>query len=648
MPVNFGNAGCALARQRLAKTVADLREAPLREKVVSGMKAGFLGSVVTPLKMMGGNAMSLGLRTLAVHPLEAGVDYVRAVAKSAREGKMTLAPDELRAVQLALDSEGFKRAAQAFGRGLSPTKGALKEARSVFQQTDGAWNAARNAVITFADELNTRLDAEQINRTVDYQGSTHYHNPLSNAAVNLVFGIAEALDRPFWRSAHDFSLWVQGKTLAAAEGLKGDALTARASELFDRPTDEMAMRAIDHANYVTFKNKTVLGTIAQDVKTGLARRADKPITPEMSLRERAQKTAFGTAAFVAESNLPFTGVPSSVAGQAYSLGTGPLSLVRLVSEANRSPARAATIIAEAGLGTGLIALGYEMAAKGDLVGPAPSSDSERSQMDTEGKRPISARIGDKWIDLRFAMPVTVPLFTGAALFWSKGKTPEKKALAGVGNVSRLLTSQTYLQNFDALVQAMNSPVNRGPRLIASQVPIPAVLGQVARASDPLERDPKTIGELIASRLPGLSRTVPARIDALGRPMQRTAIERLSEVALPFRISQSTETPVTKAFRNAGTNLTRPSESVTLGGEEITRTPDEQSVYAQRVGKLLDDYLRQMIATPQFQQLSQEQQARVLENVRDRFHAVYGRADAISRLPAASVGYNKNNPFANVP
>ena len=634
----FAAGKCAIARERLAQTVNELRHASGREKFVSAMKAGFLGGIVTPLKMAGGNALSLSLRTLAVHPVEAAVDYVRAVAQSAGKGKLSLAPNEYRAVRLALDAEGLGQISRAFVKGMEPTKGALREAGTAFRGGQGAWDSVQKAVTTFTDELNTRLNAEHIYRIEDYQGNTHYSNPLSNAAVNGIFGIAEALDRPFWRAAHDFSLHVQSKTMAAAEGLTGDALKARAAELFDHATDEMAMRATDHANYATFKNKTVLGNIAQDAKTGLARRADAPIPEDVRgyarTKRQAAKFAHGTGSVVTEATLPFTGVPSSVAGQAFSLTTGPLSLVRLISEANRSPARAATVIAEAGVGTSLIAAGYQLAQAGKLTGGMPTSSSELAQFEVEGKQPYSVLIGDKWFDLRFAMPVAAPLMAGASLFWAKGKTPGERASAGAGEVSKMLTNQTYLQNLDNLIEAARAPAKRGERLVAGMVPIPAFVGQVARATDRAERQPGNLAEMLAVRVPGLSHLVPAKQDALGRPLERTGAERLSEVLSPSRIKQTTETPVTRAFRSSGVSLTKPSESVTIGGRKIVRTPAEQAVYAQVVGTAMAGYLDKLIASPQYQAWPQEIRAKALTRVRDAFHEKYGRADAAKKLQGA--------------
>ena len=46
---------CALARARLARRVAELRPAGKIEKATTAVKAGFVGSIVTPMRALAGN-----------------------------------------------------------------------------------------------------------------------------------------------------------------------------------------------------------------------------------------------------------------------------------------------------------------------------------------------------------------------------------------------------------------------------------------------------------------------------------------------------------------------------------------------------------------------------------------------------------------
>lgn len=620
---------CALARERLASFVAKMREPGMLEKVTKGIKAGFLGQLVTPMKALGGNALSLGFRTLVEHPTRAGIDYLHAVGKSAADGRFSLSPDAYRQVKLSLDREGLSRMAEGFKKGFNPTRLAFAEAQKV--------GNLRGAITKFVDELNVRLDAENINRTLEYE-QTRYASPVVNDIVNGVMGVMEAVDRPYWRAAHDFSLHMQSKIMAAAEGLKADALTKRAGQLFEHPTDEMMLRAVDDANYTTFKNRNFLSRMGGGVKNLARQMADKdPTAPVGSYAHRLEATRQSGAklgSYVLETNLPFTGVPSAVAGQAFSLASGPLSLLRLVT--NKNPAAVSRIISDAALGTGLVAMGYQLAREGNLTGAAPPANSkERAQWDAEGKPAWSARIGNKWFDVRFAAPLAAPLYAGAAIAKAKADKPDagvgEQMMAGAGGTAKMLTQQTYLQNINALIEALSAPEQKASRFAASQIPIPALAGQVARATDPVERVTDGFFDALKAKIPGVSRTLPARVDALGREQRRTGIERLSEVFSPSRIKESTENEITREFRRLGVDLSSVGSASTSRGMRMERTGQEQAAFLKQVGQQKAQALGAFIASPDYRALDDEQKADALQRIITRLHSAAARG-AVREAP----------------
>lgn len=622
---------CALARESLAKLVARMRPATGLEKTTSAIKAGFLGSVVTPLKAVGGNAISMAFRTLAEHPTRAAIDYVSAVAKSAVKGKLTLAPHEHRQVVLALDRDGLGVMGKGFWEGTAATREALRDAKKAFGVETGVRARTRAAVVTFVDRMNTRLNAEQVNRTLDYR-EIKYNHPVTDAVVNGVFGVMEAVDRPYWRASFDFSRYMQSKMLAAAEGLKDGALKQRAAELFANPTDEMTLRAVDDANYATFKNKNWLSRRAASLKQAAQQEAERKPRGEPGTyafnRDRTTQLGAKAGSYLLETNLPFTGVPSAIAGQSLALASGPLSLVRLLG--NRNPAAMSRIVSDATLGSALIATGYKLVLEGRLTGAAPRPGTpERAQWDAEGKQAWSVNVGStepgqaKWIDTRFAAPITAPLYAGAALAKVRRDDPEAEkldqAVAVVGATAHMITQQTYLQNVGTLIDAIAEPEKKASRLLASQVPIPAILGQVARATDN-ERAPSSAVEQIKTRIPFLSRTVPPKVDALGRPEQRSIPERLTEVFSPGRLKEGTETAVTREFARLGIQLSLPSKTSRRGDVTVTRDNEEQAWFLSGVGAGKNGYLERYMATEAYRKMTDDQKRRALEAIQTRVHS----------------------------
>lgn len=628
---------CALARERLVKKVASLRQTSRVEKVTTGIKAGFLASVVTPMKALGGNALSLSYRTLAEHPVRAATDYVLALGRSARAGEFSFSPDQYRQVRFALDADGFGKIGKGLKAGSAPLLESLSAARQASRGAKNPWQAVRHAVQKFGEELSARLDADKtgvIPRTLDYQPTT-YNSPTVNGLVQSVMGIMEAVDRPYWRVAHDFSMHQQSYVMAAAEGLTGKAMKTRAAEYFANPTDEMVARAHGDANYTTFKNKNFLSRLASGMKQGARNAADAEIPANATGVDRAtretKKAGAKVGSYVLETNLPFTGVPSSIAGQSFSLASGPLSLVRLLT--NRDPALTSRIVSDATLGTALIAMGYQLAREGNITGAAPQAGTpERALWDAEGKQAYSVKVGGTWFDSRFAVPVTAPLYAGAALAKAKEEEPDAGPLERVGTAgsatAQMLTQQTYLQNVRALIDAMASPEDKASRLLASQVPIPALVGQVARATDPVERAPDGIAERIKSRIPFLSQTLPPRVDMFGREERRTPLERLTEIASPGRAKVGNETDLTKELRAVGARIPELSKSTTVQGVRTTRAGAEQAALKQEIGPEIEAALRKIIANPDYQKYSNEQKAEWLERAAARIRSVRARQHTV--------------------
>ena len=79
-------AKCLVKRVKLAQEVAKLAgtsSLPLR--VNAAMKAGFIGSLATPLRGLAGNTVSITSKTLPLQPMQAGINYLQAVARAAYE-----------------------------------------------------------------------------------------------------------------------------------------------------------------------------------------------------------------------------------------------------------------------------------------------------------------------------------------------------------------------------------------------------------------------------------------------------------------------------------------------------------------------------------------------------------------------------------
>lgn len=602
---------CALAQQRLARYVAELEQKGGARKATTAIKAGYVGSIVTPMRAVAGNASWGGLRHLAAQPLESGLDYVASVAKSAGTGFKNK-PHEFREVANALRDGGAGVLWDGFKKGTAP----IRESLTAASDTKGI---ARK-VQKFVEELSTRLDADNVTNVLEFD-RVKYKSPVVQTAVDGAYAILEAADRPFWRAAFDASTHMQSRLLAIREGLTGEARAKAAARYFENPTDEMVMRATDDANYATFKDETLLGRGAAFGKRWLEARAEKAPDPGASPTRRDFQALTQRGAKVGhvavEMNLPFTGVPSSVAGKIGAMS--PLGLLSPRILGNQ--AQKVRAIANASLGTAMWVAGYAAFKKGMITGAMPTTPAERAQWDQEGRQPYSVLIGDKWVGLQSLGPASIPFFIGAQI----GHTIEDKPDAGAadiagsafGFVGQVMSDQSYLRNVGNLVNAMQDE-HKAEALAASQIPAPSIVGQLNRALDPNERDLSNLGHrILASKVPGGSFLAPKKQAPGGGTLQKDALERASSLVSPFPVRSSTDTPVLKEMRRLGVTLGFPSRTLQRDGKKSAIPQEEYRAMVERLGPEKLRRIEQFIASEKYQRLSDDKRRDEINRMRDQ-------------------------------
>lgn len=587
---------CALARSRLVSAVQELRKSSRVEKTTTAIKAGYVTSIVTPMRAVAGNASFAGFLQLARHPLAAALDVVEATGRSAATG-FKVKPHELRTFANALTADGMGAFLGGFGRGTAPVREAFSAAR----------NADKRPVSTFINELRLRLDArpEIPNSTVENRRVV-YDNPVAQAMTDASFAILEAADRPWWLAAYDTEIYRQSKLLAIKEGLTGRALKARSAELMARPTDETLLHALDAANYATFKDRNILSKGASAVKRSVKRIAEKEKDPSVRLAAKA-------ADLFLESSVPFTGVPSSVAGKMTSVS--PFGLLNpdifVGGQAKRVQA-----LANAGLGFGLVGLGMKLYEEGKLTGSLPRSAADKAQFNAAGKQSFSIKIGDKWVGLRVLGPAASSLFMGAAMREALQEEPDDRGAAfgkGVAASADFLTQQTYLQQIGNMVEVAKGGASVG-RLAAQFVPAPALPAQVGRALDPYEREQTTFLETVRGKV-GLGAMNPRRLGPEGPLPARTTAERVAGLVSPLPIKQDRDTETLAEIRRLHIPFGLPSRSIKMPGEKAVKLDrKDYEEFVKAVGTRTMRLIEETMADPQFQELSDDDKRDVLGDI----------------------------------
>jgi len=615
---------CALARQRLTQYVDSLTPATVADKGSSLIKGGMIGGVSAPLKGVLGNATWGGYKHLIQQPVEAGFDYLQSVGRSiATGGKVK--PHEFREVVSTLNLGGAKAFGKGFSAGAKTVTDGMKAGRAA-QKALKPGSGFGKWVSAYMDEVQLRLNADVTRLGINTPTQVRIENPVLRAMTEASFAAVEGVDRPFFEGAFQLSHQMQAKLSAVRQGLKGAAREAEIERLLKNPTDEMMTRSLEDAMYATFKDKGAVAAGLENLRRSFRQGAADPN------KAGWQRAGAAMASLGMDVTMPFTGVPTSIVSKGLSMTPlGVLSPRMIGNQANRSRA-----LANVTLGSGLMAAGYALAADGLLEGPPPRSPNEREDIDATGQF-NSIRVGDQWLTVTELGPLAAPLLAGAALAKLRAENPEAgladQAGAIAGAVGKSVVDNSFMQGTKRMIDAVEDPSNRGGAMAAGVVgtAIPAAVGQAARIADPVDREAKTFGERLQSRIPFAREGLKERATPFGPQPPKTAAERISP-SLPFKVTQDRSTPETTELRRLRINVGTPDRTITRGGERIELPEDAyQQVVAERQ-RLVVPAVQRVMQRPGYADWTDEKKRRFLEQaVSDAKERASIPADRAARL-----------------
>ncbi len=614
MPVSLE---CATARAKLTRAVESAHKASVVEKAGALIKTSYLSSPKTLVKIIGSHVMFLGSEELPVRTVASTIDYLRAIIKHA-----TTAPDvpvrQLREVPMP-GMEAWKVGAEGFREGL------------------------RKAVTM----MKTTVDPDRLNGDFSEHG-VHFDNPMVERAVQQVAASHGAAYKPFWQFAFAKSVHYQALVQAWHEGLSGAEAMDRAKALYARPTDEMVLRATEDANYAAFQDRTALGTALSSFKSKLrdAGTSAKERANEPGLS--ASRRVGGQALYLASQEyLPFTQIPTSLAGKF--IDYSPIGFVKTLVEQlpkeNRDAGRLAFGLARPIVGTGALGagglgvfgLGYALAKAGKMTGSYPTDPKEQAEWQAEGKQENSLKVGGHWLNLQPIEPVAFMAIMGANVATAKQKNPllgkAGEVEAAATSMGKTLSDQPYLMGVQQITNALSNPARFGPRLVSGMVPTPAILSQVAHGIDPTVRQANGIGQRLMSQVPGLSQRLPPRVDQFGRTETRAG-GLAGQLLNPATASRDNGDPVTQELDRVQAFPGMPKRTVSIGKQKVGVTPQQYNAMLQQMGPVLHNALSNLIQSPEYAPLDDDQKRLALEKT-----MLAIRAAQIRQLKASVVQAN---------
>ncbi len=451
---------------------------------------------------------------------------------------------------------------------------------------------AKDVVTTGFDPTNdiVKFDVQKVNWGDNPFGKA------GKAYTEAVFRTLGAEDKVFYHSAFKRSLYDQAIAQAKNAGKEGDKTFVE--NLANNPNAEMMKVATQDASISTFKDRNKLSEIASSVK------------------QKLSSTPAGKA--LGEITMPFTGVPSSIAGQmvAYS----PIGLLKAIAKDVKVfgskkltktqvldlQRQASKEMGRGVIGTGLIGIGAYLTQQGLLTGQ-PKDIEEAKQWELEGKQANSVLVNGKWRSINSVGPEALVALAGSKM---SGSTDP---LTGAANIGKDFMGQTFLQGVQGPLNAITDPSRYAQTYISQQLSsvVPNIVKDTAKSGDSTARETSgdnigsAIGNAFKTSIPGLRNDALPKRDVLGNPLAQEPTGVSSFVDL-FNSKTPRSNPVIDELKRLNVNgaSATPSalnKNVSVSGNKIRLTMQQLDTLEKESGGVLSQEMTKLFGSGTYKQ-----------------------------------------------
>ena len=453
----------------------------------------------------------------------------------------------------------------------------------------GFGSGGRKGVVAGKDYLRHGVDVENSIAKYDVKKITWGKNKVEQSLkiyTEAVFRTLGATDKPFYHAAFGRSMYDQAG--AAAINAKKGGNSKFIKNLVDNPTTEMLTQATKDAETATFKNRNVISESAGALKNKMG-----PVGDVIA---------------------PFTGVPSSIAGQivAYS----PIGLVKGAFSAGRVLAQdvpglqrqASQEIGRGVMGSALFGIGAYLASKGLMTGQ-PKDAEEARQWQLENKQANSVLISGQWRAIGSIGPENLVMLAGGKAQQELGQGGGGVGAMAFGTVKDF-TDQTMLKGVQGPLNAISDPGRYGKHYFQGQAAsvIPNIVKDAAKSQDLTSRQTNSVKEAMQAGIPFKRNELLPKQDALGNdiPQSPTGVKAFIDLFNSRKPNTQSNTINELArLNNAGFNAvpSKLKKEQTIGGEKMTLTPKQLNNLNAVGGSQITGDLAELFNTPEYKALS---------------------------------------------
>lgn len=281
----------------------------------------------------------------------------------------------------------------------------------------------------------------------------------------------------------------------------------------------------------------------------------------------------------------------------------------------------ADALARPTLGFAMIGSFAAMGMAGGLTGSGPVDPKKKNLLLDTGWQPYSFVVNMDGKKVYVPFNRFEPMSTGLQIVADAMEIKDQKKVGdmlnkAVGSFVKDVLSKSYLQgpidfaNFASNPQTFASQYVTG---LAGSL-VPNIVSKGAQAFDPTLRDtsardsgipgiPERLGKTFANRIPGLSNTLPAKMSAVGEPIEKPGIG-LTRFASPIQVTSDREGPgydVEREMARVGGGPGNIPNDLNIKGTKIPLEPEEQQKFA-LARQMAADQLAPLIKSPRWQSL----------------------------------------------
>ena len=477
---------------------------------------------------------------------------------------------------------------------LSSHADALRAARHMVGSIEGARDALRFAWELFNTEKHGAL-AQDPGKMPEMSHATGAIGGKKGTWIRTPFRWLNIQDQVFKTMASRAEIASLAVQKAWHEGLTGPAAQARIEELKANPTEEMLEKAAEKAKFVTFQTK--LGPKGMAVM-----RVTKQLGP------------------LAQMIAPFQQTPGNILKRAVEYTPAAPALREFRDDVRAGGRRAELAYARLALGAAIGAIVIYYAAKDRITGYGPREPARRKAW-LENHQPYSIKIGDTWHSYARLEPVAsiigISADMGELYRDHDDLTYNQQAQAVMLSIASNLISKTFMRSISDLISALDDPKRAGASFVSNMIgtAVPTGIAQVAREVDPVMRETTNPLEVLQSRVPGLSSSLPAKRSAItGEPVMRGG-SLGPDLVSPIYTKTDKGDPVVAEMVRLKIGISQPDRSL----DKEALTPQQYERFVGDSGRVAHAALTSIMEKPGWWQVPDDERVKMIRGVYEASH-----------------------------